>query len=70
MILLVAVTLLVAGIIFFFTMKNTMEILASSNDDLNYTIRKESSSITAEQSQIRLLEMAENKAAIADEIFS
>ena len=70
MILLVTVMLLVAGIIFVFTMKNTLDILTSSGDDLNDTIGKESSSIMAEQSQLRLLEMAESKAAIADEIFS
>ncbi len=70
MIGLVVGLLLAAGGIFAFTNINIMDRLASSNDSLSTTIGEKSSAYMTEQSQRRLLELAGEKAEIADEIFS
>ena len=61
--------LLVAAAIFAFTMKKTSDTLAVSNQNLSETIGDSSSTYMTEQSQNRMLELAEEKAQIADEIF-
>lgn len=61
--------LLVATAIFAFTMKKTSDTLAVSNQNLSETIGNSSSTYMTEQSQNRMLELAEEKAQIADEIF-
>ena len=61
--------LLVAGIIFFLTMKKSSNALAASNRSLSETIGDKSSAYMTEQSQRRMMELAENKAEIADELF-
>ncbi len=55
---------------FSFTMKNISDTLVSSNQTLSSTIGEKSSSYMTEQSQNRILELAGQKAEIADEIFS
>ena len=69
MIALVIGLLLVAGIIFSLTMNKTSGTLASSNRNLRETAGEESSAYMTEQSKIRMMELAENKAEIADELF-
>ena len=61
--------LLVASSIFVLTMKKTSKTLAASNQELSGTIENSSSAYMTEQSQSRMLELAEEKAEIADEIF-
>ena len=70
MIVLVIVMLLAAGTIFALTFKNASDTLASSNERLSDTIGAESSAYLSEQSQNRLLELAAEKAEIADGIFA
>ncbi len=70
MIVLVIGMLLVAGVIFAFTMKNVSDTLDSSSRTLNETIGDQSSSYISEQSQARLMELAGENAEIADEVFS
>ena len=70
MIALVIVMLLAAGTIFSLTMKNVSETLEASNRSLSETIGEKSSAYMTEQSQNRLLELAGEKAEIAEEIFS
>ena len=69
MIALVIGLLLVAGSIFALTMKKSSDTLASSNQSLNKTIGEKSSAYMTEQSQKRMLELAGEKAEIADQIF-
>ena len=61
--------LLIAGTIFLFTMKKASATLASSNQSLSETIGERSSAYITEQSQNRMLELAKEKAEIADEFF-
>ena len=61
--------LLLAGTIFAITAKKTSLTLASSNRDLSETIGEKSSAYMSEQSQYRMLELAKEKAEIADEFF-
>ena len=70
MIMLVIGMLLAAGIIFALTMNNVSDTLASSNQSLNETIGEQSSAYLTEQSQRRMMELAKEKAAVADGIFS
>ncbi len=70
MIVIVLGMLLAVGIIFALTIKNVSDTLGASNRSLNETIGEKSSAYMAEQSQNRLLEIAGDKADIADEIFS
>lgn len=70
MIALVGGLVIATGIIFGLTSKNVSDTLASSNQSLSDTIGEKSSAYMSEQSQNRLLEMAREKAEIADEIFS
>ncbi|MBR2743558.1 MAG: SpoIIE family protein phosphatase [Clostridia bacterium] len=70
MIWLVIALLLAGGVIFAFTMVNVSDTLVSSNRSLSATIEENSSAIMAEQSQQRILELAGEKAKIADELFS
>jgi len=70
MIVLVIGMLLAAGTIFALTIKNVSDTLALSNESLSETIGEKSSAYMTEQSQNRLLELAGEKAEIADEIFS
>ena len=69
MIALVIGLLLVAGSIFALTMKKSSDTLASSNQSLNKNIGEKSSAYMTEQSQKRMLELAREKAEIADQIF-
>ena len=69
MIALVIGLLLVAGIIFSLTMNKISGTLASSNRNLRETAGEESSAYMTEQSKSRMMELAENKAEIADELF-
>ena len=74
--ILYAMTALVTGMclagggIFALTMKNVTDTLVLSNRYLSTTIGERSSLYMAEQSQNRILELAVEKADIADEIFS
>ena len=61
--------LLVAGIIFFLTMKKASDNMAGSNRILSETIREQSSAYLTGESQLRMMELAENKAEIADALF-
>ncbi len=69
MLALVLGLLLVATSIFGFMMVKVLHTLASSNKDLNDTIGEKSSAYMTEASQNRMLELAGEKAEIADEIF-
>ena len=69
MIALVIGLLLVAGIIFYLSIKKTSETLAASNRSLRETTGEESTAYMTEQSQQRMQELAENKAEIADALF-
>ena len=69
MIALVIGLLLVAGTIFTLTMKKASDTLALSNQSLSETIGDKSSAYMTELSQNRMLELAEDRAEIADEIF-
>jgi sigma-B regulation protein RsbU (phosphoserine phosphatase) len=69
MVILVIVMLLAAGTIFALTIKNASDTISSSNEHLSETIGGESSAYMTEQSQNRLLELAQEKAEIADELF-
>ena len=74
--ILLAMTVLVIGMflagsaIFALTMRNVSATLASSNQSLNDTIGEKSSVYLTEQSQSRILQLAREKAGIADEIFA
>ena len=74
--ILLAMTVLVIGMlligstIFALTMKSISNSLVSSNQSLSATIRENSTAYMSEQSQNRILELAREKAEIADEIFS
>ena len=70
MILLVIGMLLAVGMIFAFSMNNISETLVASNQNLSETIGEQSSAYMAEQSQIRLRELAGEKADVADGIFA
>ena len=70
MIILVIGMLVAAGVIFYLTMKNVSGTLAASNQNLSDTIGEKSSAYLTEQSQNRMLELAREKAEIADELFS
>ena len=61
--------LVLAGTIFLFTAKKASATLASSNRSLSETIGDKSTAYMTEQSQIRMLELAEEKAEIADDFF-
>ena len=69
MIMLVIGMLLVASTIFGVTMRKAVNTLAASNETLTETIGQSSSAYMTEQSQTRMLELAAEKAKIADEIF-
>ncbi len=69
MVVLVIGLLAIAGIIFFLTMKKASDTLAASNRRLSETIQGQSSSYMAGESQNRMMELAENKAEIADALF-
>ncbi len=69
MIALVIGMLLVAGTIFGVTMRKAADTLSASNEALRETIGQSSSAYMTEQSQARMLELAAEKAKIADEIF-
>ena len=69
MIALVIGMLLVASTIFGVTMRKAVNTLAASNETLTETIGQSSSAYMTEQSQTRMLELAAEKAKIADEIF-
>ena len=69
MVALVIGMLLVACIIFGFTMKKTSETLSSSNQSLTETIGAKSSAYMTERSQNWMLELAGEKAEIADGFF-
>ena len=69
MIALVIGMLLVAGCIFALTMKKASDTLAESNRELSQTIGNKSQAYMTEQSQNRMLELAKEKAKIADELF-
>ena len=69
MIALVIGMLLVASTIFGVTMRKAVNTLAASNEALTETIGQSSSAYMTEQSQTRMLELAAEKAKIADEIF-
>ena len=69
MIILVIVMLLAAVTIFGLAIKNASDALASSNKSLSSTIGDASSAYLSEQSQNTLLELAAEKAEIADELF-
>ena len=69
MIALVIGMLLVASTIFGVTMRKAVNTLAASNEALTETIGQSSSAYMTEQSQARMLELAAEKAKIADEIF-
>ena len=69
MIALVIGMLLVAGTIFGVTMRKAANTLAASNETLTETIGQSSSAYMTEQSLARMLELAAEKAKIADEIF-
>ena len=69
MIVLVIGMLLVAGTIFGVTMRKAANTLTASNEALTETIGQSSSAYMTEQSQTRMLELAAEKAKIADEIF-
>ena len=70
MILLVIGMLLAAGMIFAFSMNNISETLVVSNQNVSEAIGEQSSAYLAEQSQIRLRELAGEKADVADGLFS
>ena len=70
MIVLVAGMLAAAGTIVMFTMKSVSNTLSESNRNLSETIGEQSKAYMSEQSQYRLLELAGEKAQIADNIFS
>ena len=70
MIVLVLGILIIAGTIFAFAMNSVSDTLVSSNQSLNDTIGDMSSVYMTEQSQKRLLELAGEKADIADHLFS
>ena len=61
--------LLVAVTIFAFAMNKASDTLVSSNETLQETIGERSSTFMTEQSQQRMLELAGEKAQIADELF-
>ena len=69
MIALVIGMLLVACGIFVLTMRKATDTLSASNRDLSETIGTSSSAYMTEQSQNRMLELAGEKATIADEVF-
>ena len=58
------------SIVFGLTIKNVSDTLASSNQTLSHTIGEKSSAYMSEQSKNWLLELAGEKAEIADEIFT
>ena len=62
--------LLAGSAIFALTMKSMSDTLVSSNRNLSATIGEKSSAYMTEQSQNRILELAGEKAEIADEIFA
>ena len=62
--------LVAAGCIFSLTMKNVSKTLTSSNQSLSETIGEKSYAYMTQQSQDRLLEIAKDKAEIADGVFS
>ena len=70
MIALVLGMLLAAGIIFAITARNVSSTLASSNRSLSETIGEQSLVYMDEQSQVRLAEIADDNAEIADGAFS
>ncbi|MBO4848149.1 MAG: SpoIIE family protein phosphatase [Clostridia bacterium] len=70
MMILVIVMFLAAGTIFAFTVKNASDTLTSSNASLSSTIGDQSSAYMADQSQTHLLELAGEKAAIAEDLFT
>ena len=70
MTMLVIGLIVAVGIIFGFTIKNVSRTLSSSNRNLSDTIGEESTTYLSDQSKSRLVELARNSAAIADEIFS
>ena len=70
MIVLVLVMLLAAGTIFALTIKNVSDTLTLSGDSLGSTIGDNSFAYMSAQSQSQLSRIAEDKAGIADGIFS
>ena len=70
MIVLVIGMVLAAGTILSLSLKNVSAALTVSNQNLRETTGERSSAYLTEQSQHRLLELAGEKAAIADGIFS
>ena len=69
MVALVMGMLLAATVIFELSVKNFSDTIASSNRNLSETIGEKSSAYMADRSQERLLELARDKAEVADEIF-
>ena len=69
MIVLVVGLLLVAGTIYALSLRKVSSTLAASNHTLSETIGGQSSAYMTEQSKNRMLELAGEKAEIADEFF-
>ena len=61
--------LIVAGGIFALTMKKASNTLAEANRDLSETIGEKSLAYMTDESQSRMLELAKEKAKIADQLF-
>ena len=61
--------LIVAGGIFALTMKKASNTLAEANRDLSETIGEKSWAYMTDESQSRMLELAKEKAKIADQLF-
>ncbi|MCR5794091.1 MAG: SpoIIE family protein phosphatase [Solobacterium sp.] len=70
MITLVSGMLAAAVTIVMFTMRSVSDTLVESNRNLSETIGKQSKAYMSEQSQYRMLELAGEKAQIADSIFA
>ena len=69
MISILVVTLLIVGVIFMLTMKNISDVMINTNRDMGNSVTEMTSSSMSDLSQKRLLDMARDKASIADNIF-
>ena len=65
----ILIVLLGVGVIFFFSTRNVVDTLTRSNQEMGQTSRLKSSSSMEALTQVRLQELAGNKAALADRMF-
>ena len=65
----IIVTLLIVGVIFMLSMKDISDVVVSTNHQVGESVKEISSSTMSEFSKERLLELAQDKASIADSFF-